>query len=446
MQPNRNKESKEKFEKICTYLAEQIKGTELEGHVFAVGGCIRDSLLGLEIKDIDLAVDLPNGGLKLAELLKEKKALSRDFVFFEAYSVVNFVLKEFPEMELEAVQTRKEKYEDKTSRNPVTAFGSIEEDCYRRDLTINSLYKNISTGEILDITGYGIIDLQNGVIRTPLEPEDTFDDDPLRMLRVVRFAARFAYTIEKDVYDAIVKMKSRLNIVSWERTHDEFVKMLKNKNTDVAIRLLAQTGLFKQMLHQSQEWIDVDSFKDFDSLYHIRTDIIANNRYIVKLAYILFDNNIFLQPDIMAEKLKFFAKILKFSNEDRDYLIFLYKYLFMLKKGFTEALVNRMCYEIRDVNKITDIVMLYSCIEKNDCYNNKTDDQLWQGIIMNITKSRGINFFEYELPFNGEFIMEYFCIPPGPEVREIRETMLNYVFNNPDAELEDILKAYPKTK
>lgn len=134
--------------KIKEHLRTLIKGTEWEGHVFTVGGCVRDELMGSEIKDIDLCVNLPSGGIRFAEWLRDNGYTMKGVTIYPNYGTAMLHLKAFPDVELEFVQTRKEKYIDHSCRNPATAFGIIEDDCMRRDLTINALYSNVSTDEI----------------------------------------------------------------------------------------------------------------------------------------------------------------------------------------------------------------------------------------------------------------------------------------------------------
>ena len=157
-------------------------------------------------------------------------------------------LKAFPEVELEFVQTRKEKYIDHTCRNPETAFGTIEEDCMRRDLTINALYTNVSTGEIVDITGKGVEDLKGHIIRTPNTPDVIYDDDPLRILRCIRFASRYGWEIEKETYDGMKRNVHRLAIITKERVKDELDKMLTCRHPVMAMELLRQTGVMHYVI------------------------------------------------------------------------------------------------------------------------------------------------------------------------------------------------------
>ena len=216
----------ERYIQIKDFLKGLIVGTEWEGHVFTVGGCVRNEIMGLEIKDIDMCVSLQGGGIRFAEWLRDNGYATKGVAVYPNYGTAMLHLNEFPEVELEFVQTRKEKYIDHSCRNPETAFGSIEDDCMRRDLTINALYANISTGEIVDITGKGVNDIKNHIIRTPNDSDIIYDDDPLRILRCIRFASRYGWDIETETYEGMVRNVSRLEIITKERVQDEFCKML----------------------------------------------------------------------------------------------------------------------------------------------------------------------------------------------------------------------------
>ena len=157
-------------------------------------------------------------------------------------------LRKFPGEEIELVQTRSEKYTDRTSRDPSTAFGSIEDDCYRRDLTINSLYYDISGDRMLDITGKGIADIENHLIRTPSEPDMTFDDDPVRIIRTVRFATRFGWEIDPAAMSAMKKYASRLEIITPERMQSEFDKILECPTPSRALNLLREAGAMRYII------------------------------------------------------------------------------------------------------------------------------------------------------------------------------------------------------
>lgn len=235
------------YRKILDYFRRISEGTQWEGHLFAVGGCVRDEILGTPIHDVDIAVDLPDGGVKFAIWLLRHKYLVEMPVLFRKFGTAKLRLRKFPEEEIEVVQTRAEKYTDKTSRCPEVVNGTIEEDCFRRDFTVNTLYRNIKTGEILDMTGRGVRDIREGVIRTPLDPYETFDDDPVRILRCLRFAARFGWKIDDATMEALKHSVERLAIVSRERWSAEFRKMLFGRNVRGSLGTLAEIGGLKYM-------------------------------------------------------------------------------------------------------------------------------------------------------------------------------------------------------
>ena len=241
------------YHKILDYFKKISEGTKWDGHLFAVGGCVRDEILGTPIHDVDIAVDLPNGGVNFAIWLLRHKYLVDMPVLFRKFGTAKLRLRKFPDEEIEVVQTRAEKYTDKTSRCPEVVSGTIEEDCFRRDFTVNTLYRNIKTGEILDMTGRGVHDIREGIIRTPLDPYETFDDDPVRILRCLRFAARFGWNIDEATMKALKECVGRLSIVSRERWSGEFRKMLFGRNVRKSLGTLAEIGGLKHMNQMMRE-------------------------------------------------------------------------------------------------------------------------------------------------------------------------------------------------
>lgn len=236
-----------RYRDILNYFQRISKDTKWDGHLFAVGGCVRDEILGSEIHDVDIAVDIPNGGIGFARWLEKRHRLVEPPVLYIKFGTAKLRLRRFPDEEIELVQTRAEKYTDKTSRCPEVVSGSIKDDCFRRDFTVNTLYRNIKTGEILDLTGEGIRDIREGVIRTPMDPYETFDDDPVRMLRCLRFAARFGWRIDEATMEALRKDIDRLSIVSRERWSAEFRKMLMGRNIRKSLGELCRLGALKYM-------------------------------------------------------------------------------------------------------------------------------------------------------------------------------------------------------
>ena len=220
---------------------------ELGVRAFVIGGYVRDCFLERPNKDIDIVVE--GSGIALAEAIA-KKTRARVSVF------KNFgtAMLKYHGMEVEFVGARKESYQ-RDSRKPIVEDGTLEEDQLRRDFTINAMAFSLQAddyGALVDPFG-GIRDLAAGIIRTPLEPEQTYSDDPLRMLRAIRFAARLStpehrFTIVPESIAAMKAMADRMQILSKERIVEELNKMLMTDYPAMAFETLEETGLLKQFL------------------------------------------------------------------------------------------------------------------------------------------------------------------------------------------------------
>ena len=240
--------TKEKYDQICGYLKKVTDGTSWEGKVYTVGGCLRDAEMGREIHDVDLAVAVPDGGVLFPIWLEKKGLTLEPPKLFRRFSSSRLRLKAFPGDEIEVVQTRKEQYTDANSRNPEVCFGTLQEDCERRDLTINSLYQNVTTGEILDLTGRGIDDIRNRRIRTPMAPDDTYNDDPIRILRTLRFAVRLGWEIPEDIWESMKAHAGRMKIVRRPRVSTEFEKMLASADPVKLLEMMKKLGVIFRVL------------------------------------------------------------------------------------------------------------------------------------------------------------------------------------------------------
>ena len=220
---------------------------ELGVRAFVIGGYVRDCFLGRPNTDIDIVVE--GSGIELAEAVA-KKCNAKVSVF------KNFgtAMLKYHGIELEFVGARKESY-NRDSRKPIVEDGTLEEDQLRRDFTINAMAFSLQKedfGALVDPFG-GIKDLDAGIIRTPLEPEQTYSDDPLRMLRAIRFAAQLStkerqFTIVPESLAAMKAMADRMQILSRERIVEEVNKMLMTQHPSMAFELMEETGLLKQFL------------------------------------------------------------------------------------------------------------------------------------------------------------------------------------------------------
>jgi len=229
---------------VLKKIAEIIKGTEFQGKTYVVGGYVRDFILDKRSKDIDLICDLEDGGIKLANFLSENLTSSTKAVVYPRFGTGQITV---DGIEIECVAPRIEFYVP-DSRKPKIEFGTLYQDVLRRDFTVNTLLMNLDNKEVLDLTGFGHNDINDGIIRTPIDPNKTFIDDPLRMLRAVRFATKYQWRIDEQAYQAIIDNSSRLEIISQERIRDELCQMLLISFSRQAMELLLDTGLLKQFI------------------------------------------------------------------------------------------------------------------------------------------------------------------------------------------------------
>ncbi|MCD4795800.1 MAG: HDIG domain-containing protein [Candidatus Cloacimonetes bacterium] len=272
---------------ILKTIAETIKGTQFRNRTYAVGGFVRDHVMGKTSSDLDIVVELDNGGMELAEFLYERGISSRP-VIFKNFGTA-FVLIE--NRKIEFVMTRKESYRDK-NRKPEVEAGSLKEDVFRRDFTINSLVMNVGTGEIADITGFGISDIKNKNIRSTSNPEIIFSEDPLRMLRAVRFAVQLDFKIETKTEKGIRDNHDKLNFISWERRRDEFIKIITLPKPRKGLKMLISFGLMKNLIPELLELEDVtqNKYHDDDVWEHtLKTLHNSGKDLVVRLAALLHD-------------------------------------------------------------------------------------------------------------------------------------------------------------
>ncbi|TKC61340.1 HD domain-containing protein [Pedobacter hiemivivus] len=232
---------------------------------YIIGGYVRDIFLNRPSKDIDIVV-LGNG-IEFAELagkhLKSKVAVFKNF---------GTAMLKYQDLEIEFVGARKESYRS-DSRKPIVENGTIEDDQLRRDFTINALAISLNKanyGQLVDPFN-GIIDLNNKLIRTPLEPELTFSDDPLRMMRAIRFASQLNFSIDEQALNAIKKQKERISIVSKERITDELNKIIMSDVPSIGFKYLFDTGLLQLIFPQMAGLYGVDIINGKghkDNFYH----------------------------------------------------------------------------------------------------------------------------------------------------------------------------------
>jgi poly(A) polymerase len=225
---------------------------------FVIGGYVRDCFLGRPCNDIDIVVE--GSGIDFAEAVGE--ATGKTVSYFKNFGTA---MMRYHGDEVEFVGARKESYR-RESRKPIVENGTLEDDQLRRDFTINAMAFSLQKdcyGELVDPFG-GIRDLAAGIIRTPLEPDTTYSDDPLRMLRAIRFAAKLStpemeFHIVPESLDAMRRMSDRLSILSKERIAEELNKMLVTARPSMAFRLMDETGLLEHVLPQLSDLKGVET-------------------------------------------------------------------------------------------------------------------------------------------------------------------------------------------
>ena len=251
-------------DKINTFpIFEQIaEAARREGvQAYVIGGFVRDLLLKRTSKDIDIVC--VGSGIALAERLA--KSLGPD-CHVAVYKNFGTAQVRSGELEIEFVGARKESYRAE-SRKPIVEDGTLKDDQNRRDFTINALGISLNDGdygELMDPFD-GVRDLRMRMLRTPLEPSITFSDDPLRMMRAIRFASQLNFDIDPDTYEAIARMKDRIEIVSMERISDELNKIILSKVPSYGFKLLYQSGLLEKIF---PEMIDLHGVEIIEGRGH----------------------------------------------------------------------------------------------------------------------------------------------------------------------------------
>lgn len=256
-----NKPEQEIFEMV------RKAASKINVDAYAVGGFVRDKLLGRPCNDIDIVC--VGSGIDLAnEIASMLKPIPRVTVF----SRFGTAMLKHKSFEIEFVGARKESYSS-DSRKPMVEDGSLEDDQNRRDFTVNALAMSLNEvdyGEIIDPFN-GLEDLTKKILRTPLAPDETFSDDPLRMMRAIRFASQLNFTIEKDTFNAINRNKSRIRIVSRERITTEMNKILMSAKPSVGFKLMFDSGLLEMVFPELCQLYGVDvknGVSHKDNFYH----------------------------------------------------------------------------------------------------------------------------------------------------------------------------------
>jgi len=246
-------------EKVIFEVAKVAQDLNIE--IYVVGGYVRDQFLGRSKKDIDFSVvgDALFFANKLAEKFRVKP------IIFERFRTAMIPYKGY---QLEFVGTRKEEYTE-GSRNPIVTEGTFYDDIKRRDFTVNALSISLNKDSFGELNDYfnGLEDLKNCILKTPLEPEITYSDDPLRMLRAARFASQLNFKLDSQSFEAITKMAPRIEIISQERISTEFLKIIESNNPSLGLVILHRTNLLKYIFPELNDLSGVEIIENESETY-----------------------------------------------------------------------------------------------------------------------------------------------------------------------------------
>ena len=457
---------------IFALVAEAARELQLEA--YAVGGYVRDQLLDRNCKDIDFVcvgtpADGGQAGIALAQQTARKISKELPVTVFKNFGTAHFRWRDF---DFEFVGARKESY-DRNSRKPVVEDGTLEDDQNRRDFTINALAISLqpdSFGLLIDPFN-GVNDLSKKTIRTPLNADITFSDDPLRMMRAIRFATQLGFTILPETLEAIARNKERIRIISQERITDELNKIILARTPSVGFILLEQCGLLQIIFPEFQQLKGVENYEGKghkDNFYHtlqVLDNITkATNDLWLRWAAILHDiakpptkrfvpgeGWTFHGHEVLGSKWvpKIFGRMkLPMGAEMKFVRKMVYLHLrpiALTKEEISDSALRRLLFEAGD-----DIESLLSLCEADITSKNREKVKRYlmkfeivREKLKEVEEKDKIRNFQP--PVSGEYIMNYFGIKPGKEIgiikEEIKEAILEGKIRNDSAEALEMMKS-----
>jgi putative nucleotidyltransferase with HDIG domain len=422
---------------------------ELSMPAFVIGGFVRDKILNRSTKDADIVCS--GDGIELAQKTAEKFSPKPHVSFFKNFGTAQIkITLNDTIFEIEFVGARKESYQSE-SRKPNVLPGTIEEDTMRRDFTINTLAISLNKkdyGKLIDPLN-GLADIEDKIIRTPLPPGQTFIDDPLRMMRAIRFATQLNFTISPETFEAIMQHADRIKIVSVERIIDEINKIVMTKKPSVGFDLLYKAGLLKIIFPQmialvGAEYIDGKGHKD--NFYHtlqVLDNISQNTDDLwLRWAAILHDiakpatkkfeeghgwtfhgheviggrmvPKIFAQLKLpLNEKMKFVKKMVELHLRP----------ISLTKENITDSAIRRLLFDAG-----TDIENLMTLCKADITSKNKQKVQRYLANFEMVEKrlkevEESDHLRNWQPPITGEIIMKEFSLPPSRVVGEIKNAV-----------------------
>ncbi|MEK7102208.1 MAG: CCA tRNA nucleotidyltransferase [Patescibacteria group bacterium] len=412
--------------------------------VYAVGGFVRDRIIGRPCKDVDFVVD----GSGVAFAKKAREALKAEHeVFFEDFDTARMQVGEYT---VEFAGARKETYDAKSRKPKVERVQNIAEDLARRDFTINTIAMHIDKehfGAYVDpFDGQG--DIERKIIRTPLSPAETFSDDPLRMLRAIRFAAQLGFGIDGVTLRGIKEEVKRITIISWERIRDELLKMLAAPKPSDALNLLFTTGLMVPVLPEvavlhGVEFVGGQHHKD-QLAHSIKvTDQMAamTEQVQLRLAALLhdvgkapakrfkegrgwtFDGHEVVGARMITE----IGRRLRLDTDTTKYMRKLVRWHLrpqvITSEGVTDSAVRRIIVNMGDW--LDDLILLYRAdITTQNPKKLAQREKDYATLMQRIEEVRERDRLRaFQSPVRGEEIMELCNLTPGPEVGTIKQAI-----------------------
>ncbi|MDA7699046.1 CCA tRNA nucleotidyltransferase [Flavobacteriaceae bacterium] len=413
---------------------------------YVIGGFVRDHLLNRSHKkDIDIvALD---SGIDLAIAVQNKLKGAKAVQVFKTYGTA---MVHWNNTDLEFVGARKESY-SKESRNPEVKPGTLEDDQNRRDFTINALAISLNKNDfgLLIDPFNGLKDLEEGVLRTPLDPDITYSDDPLRMLRAIRFATQLDFTIASDSYDSISRNAERIDIITKERIVEELNKILMTPKPSKGFILLEKTGLLQRILPELIDLKGVEEIegqKHKDNFYHtleVVDNLCKNSDDLwLRWAALLHDigkvptkkfkppvgwtfhnhefvgakmtYNLFKRMKMpLNEKMKFVQKMVFMSSRP----------IIIAEEQVTDSAIRRLVFDagpfIDDLITLCEADITTKNPERFERYHNNFKI-VREKIILVEEKDHLRNF---QPPISGETIMKYFDLKPSKEIGLIKEAI-----------------------